>query len=86
MKKIAVHLRGITVSALKDNEDIIEPLYDRILGRTSLHNVYDPLTDEILVEAGAKLPKILQKPLQKQELKAWKSVRYLPAKAVAVFV
>ena len=46
-------LRGITVSALKDNEDIIEPLYDRILGRTSLHNVYDPLTDEILVEAGA---------------------------------
>ncbi len=45
-------LRGITVSALKDNEDIIEPLYDRILGRTSLHNVYDPLTDEILVEAG----------------------------------
>ncbi len=46
-------LRGITVSALKDNEDIIEPLYDRILGRTSLHNVYHPLTDEILVEAGA---------------------------------
>ena len=45
-------LRGITVSALKDNEDIIEPLYDRILGRTSLHNVYDPLTDEILAEAG----------------------------------
>ena len=45
-------LRGITVSALKDNEDIIEPLYDRILGRTSLHDVYDPLTDEILVEAG----------------------------------
>ncbi|MDE3184789.1 MAG: DNA-directed RNA polymerase subunit beta' [Bacteroidota bacterium] len=48
-------LRGITVSALKDNEDIIEPLYDRILGRTSLHNVYDPLTDEILVEAGANI-------------------------------
>ncbi|RNI37384.1 DNA-directed RNA polymerase subunit beta' [Hanamia caeni] len=45
-------LRGITVSALKDNEDVIEPLYDRILGRTSLHNVYDPVSDEILVEAG----------------------------------
>jgi DNA-directed RNA polymerase subunit beta' len=45
-------LRGITVSALKDNEDIIEPLYDRILGRTSLHNVYDPISDELLVEAG----------------------------------
>ena len=45
-------LRGIATTALKDNEDIIEPLYDRILGRTSLHNVYNPLTDELLIEAG----------------------------------
>ena len=45
-------LRGIATSALKDNEDIVEPLYDRILGRTSLHNVYDPVTDEIIVAAG----------------------------------
>lgn len=45
-------LRGIATSALKDNEDIIEPLYDRILGRTSLHDVYNPVTDELLIEAG----------------------------------
>jgi len=45
-------LRGIAISALKDNEDIVEPLYDRILGRTSLHDVYDPQTDELLAEAG----------------------------------
>ncbi len=45
-------LRGIATSALKDNEDIVEPLYDRILGRTSLHNVYDPVSDEIIVAAG----------------------------------
>jgi DNA-directed RNA polymerase subunit beta' len=45
-------LRGIATSALKDNEDIVEPLYDRILGRTSLHNVYDPLTDTLIVGAG----------------------------------
>jgi DNA-directed RNA polymerase subunit beta' len=45
-------LRGISVSALRDNEDIIEPLYDRILGRTSLHDVYDPVSDELLVNAG----------------------------------
>src|SRR6188768_3451798 len=32
-------LRGIAAQALKDNEDIIESLYDRILGRTSLHDV-----------------------------------------------
>ncbi len=45
-------LRGIATSALKDNEDIVEPLYDRILGRTSLHNVYNPITDELIVSAG----------------------------------
>ena len=39
-------LRGIATSALKDNEDVVEPLYDRILGRTSLHDVYDPLKDD----------------------------------------
>jgi DNA-directed RNA polymerase subunit beta' len=44
-------LRGIDISALKDNEDIVEPLIDRIEGRTSLHNVYDPITDELLVKA-----------------------------------
>jgi DNA-directed RNA polymerase subunit beta' len=45
-------LRGIATSALKDNEDIVEPLYDRILGRTSLHDVYDPQSDELIVSAG----------------------------------
>ncbi|WP_423147715.1 DNA-directed RNA polymerase subunit beta' [Rubrolithibacter danxiaensis] len=44
-------LRGIYTTALKDNEDIVEPLYERILGRTSLHDVYDPLTNELLVAA-----------------------------------
>lgn len=48
-------LRGIATSALKDNEDIVEPLYDRILGRTSLHNVFDPLTDELIVGAGEEI-------------------------------
>lgn len=45
-------LRGIDISALKDNEDIVEPLYDRILGRTSLHDVYDPQTEVLLASAG----------------------------------
>ncbi len=49
MKKIAEHLRGIATSALKDNEDIIEPLSDRIEGRTSLHDVFHPVTDELIV-------------------------------------
>jgi DNA-directed RNA polymerase subunit beta' len=48
-------LRGIATSALKDNEEIVEPLYDRILGRTSLHNVFDPITDELIANAGSEI-------------------------------
>lgn len=48
-------LRGLAISALKDNEEIVEPLFDRILGRTSLHNVYDPLSDHMIVEAGVEI-------------------------------
>ena len=48
-------LRGIGISALRDNEEIIEPLADRIEGRTSLHDVYDPLSDEVLVAAGEEI-------------------------------
>jgi DNA-directed RNA polymerase subunit beta' len=48
-------LRGIATSALKDNEDIVEPLYDRILGRTSLHDVYDPASDKLIVSAGEQI-------------------------------
>lgn len=42
-------LRGIRIQALKDNEDIVESLEDRVLGRVSMHELYDPLTDELIV-------------------------------------
>ncbi|MDP4680831.1 MAG: DNA-directed RNA polymerase subunit beta', partial [Cyclobacteriaceae bacterium] len=45
-------LRGLSVMALKDNEDIVESLSERILGRVSVHDVYDPLTEELLVSSG----------------------------------
>ena len=44
-------LRGLKMKALKDNEDVIESLEDRILGRVSLHDIYDPITDEQICEA-----------------------------------
>ncbi len=44
-------LRGIGITSLKDNEVVVEPLADRILGRVSLHDVRDPLTDEMIVAA-----------------------------------
>ncbi|WP_179336035.1 DNA-directed RNA polymerase subunit beta' [Winogradskyella costae] len=48
-------LRGIEVSALKKNEEIVESLENRIVGRTSLNDVYNPLTEELLVEAGGHI-------------------------------
>jgi DNA-directed RNA polymerase subunit beta' len=57
-------LRGIATSALKDNEDIVEPLYDRILGRTSLHDVYDPLNDELIVTAGEQITEEIGKRIE----------------------
>ncbi|WP_416438666.1 DNA-directed RNA polymerase subunit beta' [Phnomibacter sp. MR] len=57
-------LRGIATSALKDNEDIIEPLADRIAGRTSLHNVYNPLTDELIIAAGSQITAELAKQIE----------------------
>jgi len=48
-------LRGIATTALKDNEDIIEPLSDRIEGRTSLHDVFNPITDELIIKAGEEI-------------------------------
>jgi DNA-directed RNA polymerase subunit beta' len=48
-------LRGINVSALKENDDIIEPLSERILGRTSVHDIIDPLTKELILAAGEEI-------------------------------
>jgi len=61
-------LRGIFTTALKDNEDIVEPLYDRILGRTSLHDVYDPITNELLVSAGEDIEEEVARKIQNSPL------------------
>ena len=61
-------LRGIFTTALKDNEDIVEPLYDRILGRTSLHEVHDPITNELLVLAGEDIDEEIAKKIENSPL------------------
>ena len=45
-------LRGIVATALKKNDEVVEPLYDRILGRTSVHDIYMPESDNLIVAAG----------------------------------
>ena len=46
---------GLNISPLKDGEEIIESLSDRILGRVTLEDIYDPITDERLVAAGHEI-------------------------------
>tara|TARA_R110002050_G_scaffold14313_1_gene45214 strand:- start:3416 stop:5530 length:2115 start_codon:yes stop_codon:yes gene_type:complete len=48
-------LRGIQVEALKKNEEIVESLGERILGRVALHDVYNPLTEELILSAGQEI-------------------------------
>jgi DNA-directed RNA polymerase subunit beta' len=57
-------LRGIATSALKDNEDVIEPLSDRIAGRTSLHDVYDPQNEELIVGATEEITVDISKKIE----------------------
>jgi DNA-directed RNA polymerase subunit beta' len=42
-------LRGLVASALKKSDEVVESLEDRILGRVSVHNVYNSETDELIV-------------------------------------
>jgi len=48
-------LRGLKVTALKDNEDIVEPLSERILGRVTVHDIFDPVTEELICGANEEI-------------------------------
>ena len=48
-------LRGLKVTALKDNEDIVEPLSERIVGRVTVHDIYDPLTEDLICGANEEI-------------------------------
>ncbi|MBN2615670.1 MAG: DNA-directed RNA polymerase subunit beta' [Bacteroidales bacterium] len=68
-------LRGLTISALKKNEEVVESLYDRILGRVALHNVYHPLTNELIVKGGHEITeelaqKIEDSPIEQVEIRS----------------
>ncbi len=68
-------LRGLEVTALKKNEEVVEPLYDRIVGRTSLHDVTDPVTGEVYVRIGELIledaaRKIADSPIQMVEVRS----------------
>jgi DNA-directed RNA polymerase subunit beta' len=57
-------LRGLKVTALKDNEDIVEPLSERIVGRVTVHAIYDPLSEELICEANQEITDELAKRIE----------------------
>ncbi|MCX2838651.1 MULTISPECIES: DNA-directed RNA polymerase subunit beta' [Salinimicrobium] len=68
-------LRGVDVAPLKKNEEIVESLGERILGRTALHDVYNPLTNELLVASGVEIDedivkKITDAPIESVEVRS----------------
>ncbi|PCE63522.1 DNA-directed RNA polymerase subunit beta' [Sediminicola luteus] len=68
-------LRGIEVSALKKNEEVVETLAERIIGRVSLYDVYDPITEELLLKGGEQImeadaARVENSPIDKVEVRS----------------
>ncbi|NVN95025.1 MAG: DNA-directed RNA polymerase subunit beta' [Bacteroidetes bacterium] len=68
-------LRGLVTTALKKNEETVESLYDRILGRVSLHDIYHPQTGELIIASGKELNEeicqlIADSPIEEVEIRS----------------
>lgn len=63
-------LRGLTTTALKKNEEVVESLYDRILGRTSLHDIYHPQSGDLIVKAGEELTEEVSQEIEDSPVEA----------------
>ena len=48
-------LRGLIATAIKNKDEVVESLGDRIFGRTTVHDIFNPLTGEIIVRAGEEI-------------------------------
>ena len=57
-------LRGLTVSALKKNEEIVETIYERILGRTTLYEIYNPQTDGLIIGVGEQITESIAREIE----------------------
>ena len=48
-------LRGLVATTIKNNEEIVASLFERIVGRTSVHDIFHPLSGELIVASGDEL-------------------------------
>ena len=68
-------LRGLVATAIKKNEEVVESLYDRILGRTTVHDVFHPLTGKLIIAAGEEITEdiaqiIEESPIEQVEIRS----------------
>ncbi|MCK5741252.1 MAG: DNA-directed RNA polymerase subunit beta', partial [Chlorobi bacterium] len=63
-------IRGVKMTALKDGEEIKEPLFERILGRVALNEVLDPMTDKVLIKAGELITEDLAQSIEASSVEA----------------
>jgi DNA-directed RNA polymerase subunit beta' len=68
-------LRGLVATAIKKNEEIVSSLSERILGRCSVHDIYHPLTGELIIRSGEEFSeeisqKIEDSPIERVEIRS----------------
>ncbi len=63
-------LRGLTASAIKRNDDVVQTMYDRILGRTAVLDVVHPLTGELICAAGEEITEDVAEAIDKSPLES----------------
>jgi DNA-directed RNA polymerase subunit beta' len=63
-------LRGLMISALKKSEEVVETLYDRILGRVTLHDVHHPQTGELVIAAGEELTESVSRIIEESPIES----------------
>ena len=63
-------LRGLTATAIKRNDDVVQTLYDRILGRTALNDVIDPVSGEVYCKAGDEITEAIAEAIEKSPIES----------------
>ena len=68
-------LRGLIATAIKSKDEVVESLGERILGRTSVHDVFNPLTGELIIPAGEQITEDIAKlieslPIEQVEIRS----------------
>ena len=63
-------LRGVEVSALKKNDEVVEKLEARIVGRIALNDIFDPISEELLAEAGDLITEAIAKRIESSALES----------------